>query len=371
MKILINVSNNLGGGGLQVALSFLSQLHLFPELEFIVCYRRSIAIEINNAVIINKNISLCEIKSENYFHLHRALGKIEYKTKPDVVFTIFGPSYWRPKSKHIMGYAIPHYIYNESPYFGLLNVFELCKLHIKKKIHLYLINRDADVIICETRDATERSKNIFEKICKFYTVSNTYNQTFLNKFSKKKILPQKKDDIKRFLTVTRYYKHKNLEILPKVARLLLNSGVQKFEFILTILKDDYDRIIPLDLHKYIITTGPISITECPNLYEECDFMILPTLLECFSANYPEAMIMKKPILTSHYGFANTICEDAALYFDPLNPEDIANTIMRLLTNKALQQQLIKNGKKQLSKFPSPQQRAQQYIDIISSVLENN
>jgi hypothetical protein len=29
----------------------------------------------------------------------------------NAVFSVFGPSYWRPKVKHITGYAKPHYIF--------------------------------------------------------------------------------------------------------------------------------------------------------------------------------------------------------------------------------------------------------------------
>ena len=55
-------------------------------------------------------------------------------------------------------------------------------------------------------------------------------------------------------------------------------------------------------------------------------MFLPTFLECFSASYAEAMLMKKPIITSNLGFAQNVCKDAAVYFDPCNPEDIIDKI---------------------------------------------
>ena len=55
----------------------------------------------------------------------------------------------------------------------------------------------------------------------------------------------------------------------------------------------------------IINVGPIKSAECPSLYSECDIMFFSTLLECFSASYAEAMIMKKPIITTDMGFAHT------------------------------------------------------------------
>ena len=68
------------------------------------------------------------------------------------------------------------------------------------------------------------------------------------------------------------------------------------------------------------------VENCPKLYNQADAMFLPTLLETFSASYPEAMKMERPILTSDLDFAKDICGDAALYFNPLDSYDIANKI---------------------------------------------
>ena len=51
------------------------------------------------------------------------------------------------------------------------------------------------------------------------------------------------------------------------------------------------------LPDWLLAVGGVDIRECPSLYEQCDFMFLPTLLECFSASYAEAMKMRRPILT--------------------------------------------------------------------------
>ena len=62
------------------------------------------------------------------------------------------------------------------------------------------------------------------------------------------------------------------------------------------------------------------------------------------------MKMQKPILTSDLSFAKDICQDSALYFDPLNPKDIAEKIIRLSADKELQNQLIGNGLERLKQF---------------------
>ena len=82
------------------------------------------------------------------------------------------------------------------------------------------------------------------------------------------------------------------------------------------------------------------------------------------------MIMGKPILASDLGFSHSICNESALYFDPLNPKDITNKIEFLIKNKSIQNELISNGYKQLSEFKTAKERAILYIEILEKVMGN-
>jgi glycosyltransferase involved in cell wall biosynthesis len=96
-------------------------------------------------------------------------------------------------------------------------------------------------------------------------------------------------------------------------------------------------------------------------------MFLPSLIEIFTASYPEAMQMKKPILTSDLSFAHDICGEAAEYFDPVNPADIANKIIYLASNPARRTQLVKNGEKRLLQFETPASRAKNLLDVCEKI----
>ena len=98
-------------------------------------------------------------------------------------------------------------------------------------------------------------------------------------------------------------------------------------------------------------------------------MFLPTLLECFSASYVEAMKMERPIITSDMGFAHTICEDATLYIDPINVEDIASKIIKLYNSKDLQNKLVENGLEKLKAFGSAEDRARNYLLLCENLLK--
>ena len=121
----------------------------------------------------------------------------------------------------------------------------------------------------------------------------------------------------------------------------------------------------------IINLGKIVQKGCPSVYKQCDALFAPTLLETFSAAYPEAMKMRKPILTSKYSFAKDLCGDAALYFDPLDPKDIAQKIKQLIGNEILQKIMIENGEKKLMSFETARSRAEKYISICEEIVNNN
>lgn len=57
-----------------------------------------------------------------------------------------------------------------------------------------------------------------------------------------------------------------------------------------------------------------------------------------------------PILTSDFDFAKYICDDAALYFDPWNIDNVVEKILFLKGNPRLQKQLQKKGGERVSSF---------------------
>src|SRR5690606_10275866 len=116
-------------------------------------------------------------------------------------------------------------------------------------------------------------------------------------------------------------------------------------------------------HPRIHNVGPVRPEECPALYQECDGLFLPTLAECFSASYPEAMKMEKPIVTTDLGFAKSICGTAALYFEPMDAIAAAEQIKKLISSPYLQDRLIKQGKQELKKFDTPRSRAEKYLQL--------
>jgi glycosyltransferase involved in cell wall biosynthesis len=177
----------------------------------------------------------------------------------------------------------------------------------------------------------------------------------------------------RILCFSVAHKHKNLEILPQMARLLVDQRPElDFQIVVTLPGDDWlarqvlASTVRLGVADCFENRGPVPLTQGPDLYRSCDVSILPTLLETFSANYPEAMAMGLPIVTTDLDFAHDVCDDAALYYRPGDAQAATDAIVQLLGDRQLWDRLVRRGKDVLQRFPTPQQRYQQYVRLLQS-----
>ena len=375
MKLLINASNIHIAGPLQVALSVIHELKHFSRHEYYLYLSAE----------VEAQLDLEQFPAN--FHVYRFSGYagrkhwvgrswmairrtrrsalLEKVINPDVVFTIFGPILWRPKAPHLTGFAIPFNIYRESPYFKIVPRLELLKRTMINNIRIKLFLLNTDHVVVETEEVSERMKELFSiNPNRISVVSNTvssiYNQPAA--WSDKLSLPPRIPGEIRLLTIAANHLYKNLSIIDAViARLKKLRPELKVKFILTLHQEQLS--IAKENLKHIHFTGPVKVNECPHLYQQCDIMFLPSLLDCFSATYPEAMKMGLPILTSAMPFAKNVCGEAAIYFDPLDPEDIARKIISLAENPVLSAKMIAFGKRQLSSFETASSRVQKYLEL--------
>ncbi len=170
---------------------------------------------------------------------------------------------------------------------------------------------------------------------------------------------------KRILVLSANYPHKNMSIIPSVIDSLINNhSFTDFKFIISQTKEKMRFDNKYD--KYIEYLGYIPLEELPALYQSVDVLFLPTLLECFSTTYLEAMFMKVPIVTTEMSFAKNICDDAAVYFSPTSASSAAEQIYEVLNNENLRSKLISNGIENLNRFSDSMSRTKDFINIIKS-----
>lgn len=373
MNILINASNINQGGGLQVAHSFIHEIRNNTQHKFNIVLSKSLSAQIktknfpNNFIFFTYSLQptlIGFIRGKNFY-----LKNIEDKIQPDIVFSFFSPNYWRPRCKHISGYAKPHYIYKNSPFFKTLSIKEKIKIKLKEIIHLSNINKCCDELITESQDVSKKLQEIFPKKI-INTVTNYYHQIYDNEkmWDKSIVLPP--FDGVTILTISSNYPHKNLKSIEGVIKYLNKHYPEfRFRFVITIHSSELN-IENKKIRNQIVFLNKVDVLQCPYLYQQADFMFLPTLLECFSASYPEAMRMKKPILTSNISFAKELCGPAAKYFNPMSSKDISESIIFLSQNEKEQMKLIEFGVHQLKKYDTYKERSKKYLNILEKYETN-
>jgi glycosyltransferase involved in cell wall biosynthesis len=376
MKLLINCSTLSATGVTQVAISFINECRIFHENDYHILLSKTVSREIDKSQFPS-NFSFYLIDNHplyglNGFKMRKKIRKLEDQIVPEIVFSVFGPSWWTPKAPHLIGFAYPYIVYPNSPYFSTLSIIEGLKTNIQKLIHILFLKRNGNYFVSETDDVSNRIINILKiKTENSYVATNTCSSLFSEEVNGGlKILAPKKENEFRFLSLCSLSPHKNLEILNHVIPLINNLNLNlNLKFILTVGEDVYEKSFTDIAKKSIHNIGRIEVTKCPQLYKECDALFLPTLLECSSANFPEAMKMKIPIVTSNLPFATAVCKDSALYFDPMDPVNISRTIKLLIENPLIQKKLIEKGTKRLDYFLTANGRAKKYLNICEEIIE--
>jgi glycosyltransferase involved in cell wall biosynthesis len=372
MKILINCSMLKKGGVLQVGHSFVSQLLNQNDHDYYIVLSSLLRKDFPEMEDGPRFITY-DVKPSVFLSLtgrEKKLDALVESIQPDVVFSVFGPAYWKPKCPHVSGYAKAAYFYPDSPFIQSMPIRKKIRLLLLRTLHMHDFKRFNQALVVETNDAARRLESLIPSK-KVFVVSNTYNQVFDH--------PELWDDTLNLpdfegitlLSITANYPHKNLSVIPGVISYLKEHyPALKFRFVLTLNRNDY-RSVDEEQARHILFLGPVSIHQVPSLYKQSDLMFMPTLLECFSATYPESMRMSVPILTSDMPFARDVCGDAALYFDPLSIQSIGEAIHSLASSEALRSEMVERGQLRLSTFETFKTRAQKYIELLETSYEAN
>lgn len=100
----------------------------------------------------------------------------------------------------------------------------------------------------------------------------------------------------------------------------------------------------------VVLTGYLPESELARLTASAYALVYPSLFEGFGVPVLEAMKCGVPPLTSEGTSMQEIGGDAALYFNPAEPPDIADKLMLIYKDENLRSQLILKGKEQVAQF---------------------
>jgi glycosyltransferase involved in cell wall biosynthesis len=156
--------------------------------------------------------------------------------------------------------------------------------------------------------------------------------------------------IKAYSKITKYIPHK----------LLLVGGV-RWKY-----KKDLNLIQDLGIRNRVILKEWVEPEDLPAFYNLADLFAFPSRYESCPVPPWEAMACGCPVVTARTGGIPEVVGDAAMYVDPSDPDNIAEGMLKVLTNKELREFLIHEGFKQIKKF-SWEKCARETLEALESL----
>jgi glycosyltransferase involved in cell wall biosynthesis len=99
----------------------------------------------------------------------------------------------------------------------------------------------------------------------------------------------------------------------------------------------------LGLHGQVVFTGYVADTDLPALYGAAEAFVFPSLYEGFGLPPLEAMACGVPVVTSSAASLPEVVGDAALTVDPLDVDELARALTRVLLDAPLRTELRRKG----------------------------
>lgn len=288
----------------------------------------------------------------------------------DIIFVIFGPGYFLyTKGSLVQGFAQPWIIYPDSECYSMLNIVQRVLTRIKLLIQGFFF-RKSDLLIVELEHVKE---GLVRELCissdRIHVVYNTLSSIYKkNEIWQSVDFPLVDCDL-RLGFLGRNYIHKNTSIFPSVATELRKRHNLNVRFYVTFTNGEWQACSPA-FKDVCINLGPLTVSQCPNFYKELDGVVFPSLLECFSASPLEAMAMGKPLFASDRPFNRDVCGDYAIYFDPLDPTNIAQQIAEFFANSTDQGARLAAARQHAFNFSNAKTRASKYMGLISSLISD-
>jgi glycosyltransferase involved in cell wall biosynthesis len=100
----------------------------------------------------------------------------------------------------------------------------------------------------------------------------------------------------------------------------------------------------------IFFTGYFPGKSLPELYSGADMVVIPSRYEGFGMGVLEAMASGIPVACARAASLPETAEHAALYFDPLNAEDMADRMVTLTTNREVYRECRRLGLERVKSF---------------------
>lgn len=384
MNILVNTitTKKVTGGAFQVAYNFMLETLASSaggsiEWLYIVSQDLDVAIGDKFAHLKDKTYFVFPTQPDffgSYGKTKEELKALERKLRPDLVYTITAPSYFKFEAVEVMRFT--------NPWVAHPNGYAWKSLPIKSRIKTWLYCQNQKRLIRKNKFFITQAEATKKGIIRVTGVPERNVKVISN------VLPAAiaSADNRRYSPEEGYIdiacvgtpmSHKNLIIVPDVLKVFENKySINNIRFHLT-MRPDYEvskrvlnRIKELGVKDRVVNHGQISQKELIEVYKHCQFAFLPTLLEVFSATSLEAMFFDLPIVATDLPFNRDVIGNAGLYFKPCDAEDAADKLYAVINDKALRQSISLQMKERLKKYNKHQENFVTTVEFLKTVFNN-
>jgi glycosyltransferase involved in cell wall biosynthesis len=171
------------------------------------------------------------------------------------------------------------------------------------------------------------------------------------------------EDALRLLFVSHYNYYRNFETLIRALPLLRQRlAGRRIQLLLTCMllaqenpgsyrPEGAARLIrDLGVSDAVVQLGSVPYRQLHQLYRRADVYVTPAYAETFAHPLVEAMSSSLPVVASDLPVHREICSDAALYFSPFSPEELADRVVELASSADRMTQLSAQGLARSSAF---------------------
>lgn len=240
--------------------------------------------------------------------------------------------------------------------------FAVNKIKAKKRvawIHTdyknLVVDREAELKMWGKYDyiaaISEKSKEAFAKVFmelqdKIIVIENILSSDSVREQAKVDVIDEIDKSKITFCSVGRFSHAKNFDNIPNICKRIVEYGYDIRWYLIGFGGDEEkicEQIKKEEMQKHVIILGK-KINPYPYM-KACDFYIQPSRYEGKSVSVREAQILQKPVVISNYTTAKSQVEDGVDgVIVPMNNEDCAKGIVRVIKDLDLQKRLISNCK---------------------------
>ena len=143
---------------------------------------------------------------------------------------------------------------------------------------------------------------------------------------------------------------KNLTRLVEAFRILHRDGLPHRLVLAGIDSGEGERLRAASAGLPVEMTGYLPDERLDAVMRGADALVFPSLYEGFGLVMVEAMARGRPVAAASATALPEVGGDAALYFDPLDVDDMAAALRRLVDDRALRERLGESGRKRAAEL---------------------